>query len=255
MSTKFLTLLLVLLPLWALSQRDTIMYSTEQQNREELTKNKWYAKYFLKEEAPVNHFWKFNFSDYIKWRPSIGLETRLGDQSTLLLDVNVDVSGIFGKNVYYRKDEDLGVMYEHLSNIALNTNIEYRNFITLKRRERKGNYIQGFSASYVAFGFHGTFNSAKETLSIEGADFAVLQNGDDPVRTDKSEFNLLALDPVINGHYVEATFKYGIHRRIGNIGYVDVFAGFGVGKSNLFDFIYLKPLLGFEIGFAFAKIK
>ena len=255
MNKKKFTLLFVLLPILVFSQTDTVLYSTEQKTREKLTKNKWYAKYFLKEEAPVKRFWKMNFSDYMKGRPSIALETRFSDQSTLLFDVNVDISGVLGKNVYYRYEEDWYVMGEHLFNIALNTSVEYSNYITLNRREKKGLYVQGFSASYVAFGVHGTFNSANEIVTIEGAEFAVLQNGDDPVRTDKEGFKLLALDPVINGHYLEATFKYGIHRRIGNIGYVDAFAGLGLGKSNLFDFIYLKPLLGFEIGFAFAKYK
>jgi hypothetical protein len=182
----------------------------------------------------TGHLWKINIVDIGFLKPNLGYEQ--------LITGPLTIEGYFSygaASVGFVKD---GV-YSFLHNSSVELEQQFKYYYNLRSRERSGKKIYGFSANYVS------------------SSLWYSQNDDMAFTTDSTSFP--------NVKRYNLGFKYGIQRRIGNLAYVDVYAGVyycweeiistALSNQKVLNYNnYVYPVLGIKAGFAidsFANLK
>ncbi len=208
-----------------LYSQDTTSYSqgTLSQNDKQYDK---LLKYFIADRNEVRHLWKLNLYGSLLLEPTISYENRLGNKWSVILGLDL-----------YRLNPTVYDQY----GVKLLTNLRY--YHNIEKRDFKGKNTNGFSANYFAFGINTYLNNFQQINYNNEAEL-IYSFGDIGIPTS-------GILPTIN-------FAYGIQRRIGNIGYVDISTGLGFGRTfgtgSPQNYIII-PGIKFELGFAIKSLR
>lgn len=190
-------------------------------------KNQEYDKifsYFIADKEEIKTLLKINAVEWGQLQPSARMEFMLTPATTLEPSIVLKASNW--------SFED-GLQY------GLIGGFDYKVYYNKKRRERLGKSTNGFSANYFALGAYGIFTDYQKYI----------ENLFNQQRVKHAS-------PLIDDFYSGFNFelKYGLQRRIGNIGYVDVQAGAGYNVFNGFKGAPY-PILRIGIGFGVTSKK
>jgi hypothetical protein len=140
-----------------------------------------------------NHLWKFNLVDIGLLKPNVGYEHKLGNafsvEGYLSYGMNYNIYPLYPSNGTYGSNTEQVFEFEGL----------FKYYYNLKRRERLGKKTYGFRGNYVA------------------ASLWYNQFDDQSLKTDSTNTPSVQL--------INLGIKYGLQRRIGNIGYIEFFGG------------------------------
>ncbi len=176
--------------------------------------------------------WKINLVDLRLFMPNLGFEFRLAKNITSDSYVKF---GVGTRSVLY-DDGQSGFGLEGLTEMGFEQQFKY--YHNFKRRESHGRNTLGFSGNYLSLGFY--LNSNTHSYDWTYLDL-----------TNRRYENLSRLG---------LSFSYGLQRRFGDIGYVDVFGGiayeiyevpaesaFHLGQQSNQGFV---PIFGIRAGLA-----
>lgn len=178
----------------------------------------------LPEKKKIYTLIKFNAVDWGLLHPSIIVEQNMNGA------FNVEP---IVKLAYFDWTFEEGIHY------ALQAGIDFKYYYNNKRRLRLGKKTNGFVGNYFALGGKATLSDSKDYLS-----------------TLMKDQNIGFEEPLTGNifHIYSAEAKYGIQRRIGNVGYLDVQTGFRYIHVLQYG-QNVVPFLRIGIGFGLTKDK
>jgi hypothetical protein len=213
--------------------QDTLFVKQDTVNEDERQYSKL-LKYFLKDRNEVNHLWKLNLINSSILTPCIAYEQRLSKKWSFLIEWNNSLKKLYD-NQYFGGFSNDNIVYSTIIPIQL------RYYSNINKRSLKGKNTTGFSANYFSFGVTGYYSNILFPYFDDGTDAELILG-------NKYE---------IKGLVIAGNIGYGIQRRIGNIGYIDVSTGFGIGKainSNYKGNVIFIPGIKLELGFAVGSL-
>ncbi len=228
------------------SQSDTIMVS-EGKNHPEDDKYDTLYKMFVKDQEPeISHLWKINLVDLAILMPNLDLEQKLGklwsSDSYFKLGVELKPSSRASGSI-------LDTSGDPSTELELEQQFKY--YLNLIKHEKPGGKNHGFTGDYFSIGLFASCRGY--TYDFKDPSFP--------------DFTMSVSARMVT---YGAGIKYGLQRRIGNIGYFDVFAGMNyqvrevpekvvfIDKGNgYFEYRVRKagkqefmPMIGIRAGFA-----
>ena len=171
----------------------------------------------------TNHLWKINLAEIGVVKANIGYEHRLGKAWSVEGYLSI------GSNGYL----EFG---QYKTPASFEAEQLFKYYYNLNRRARLGKKTNGFSGNYIATSLCYT---------------------NDRIQVD---INNMSRTQVVNSYNIG--LKYGLQRRIGNFGYIDLFAGVYYRYQSIHyrgSFVdelpkeynhKIIPLIGLKIGFA-----
>jgi hypothetical protein len=157
--------------------------------------NKYYKIFIEDQEKEVKQLWKMNLIGFNVLSPNCGLELKLGKKWSS------DTYAKLGSDIEFQSDTDVIIGSKSFLVMELSQQIKY--YFNLQRREKLGKKTNGFTGNYFSLFFFAKINEYDYKELIE---------------TRKA---YASADIFLYG----AGLTYGLQRRIGNIGYFEVFAG------------------------------
>lgn len=178
-------------------------------------------KYFLVEKEEVKRLWKANMVEWAQFHPSISFEQNLGYWSSFELDFLIEPA----YKKYNDKEFEFILLNSELllsdieakyTNIQLN--LEYRCYITKKRRERLGKTTNGFSGSFLFVGGGIAFDDKRTNNPISQEHNRTASNKVEIIENTMQNYY---------GYDFSYNFKSGLgyQRRLGKIGYIELKCG------------------------------
>jgi hypothetical protein len=197
-------------------------------------------KFFVEnKETETKHLWKMNLVDIALFKPNIVYEQRLAKlwsvEGYIRYGYGSGIGTINGKLI---------TSEHHSSNATIEFEQLFKYYYNLNRRERRGKKTNGFSGNYFASSIW--INEYRDPL----------------LETDSTSSS--GVDNKNIG------IKYGIQRRIGNLGYIEIYAGIyyrwetihqslknaspGTYNNDYNDFNNMvMPRIGIKAGFAIGS--
>jgi hypothetical protein len=208
------------------AQTDTIYIAKTDTVFASIEHDRMYRFFVQNRGTETNHLWKLNLVDVCVMRLNVGYENKLGKKWSVEGYLSYGVRDIY----------ELGQRFYP----SLEAEQLFKFYYNLNRRERLGKKTYGFSGNYFAtslwYEYYTTPGSVK-----------------DPPDYNQSVYNY------------NMGIKYGLQRRIGNFGYIDLFAGIYYRYQFVqYDIINFQvtdelpdeykhtivPVLGLKVGFA-----
>lgn len=211
------------------SQTDTLTV-TEKESAVDIDKYERVYKLFIEDrDREIKHLWKLSLTGFALFYPEISFEQSLGKKWTCETGV--------GFGTPYPLLSYTGWKYIGEVNFIAGTHIDqgFKFLYNTERRERLGKRTNGFSANYFAVVFSGSYEA---------------------IWMDQYEGDTWKISGGI---------QYGLQRRLGNIGYIEGFAGIRMSYlETTSNYIYsygmenepfIEPYMGFKAGFAISSFK
>jgi hypothetical protein len=222
----YITLLYLICSQLSIAQDDSIIVSTGMKDSIDMKYDRIYKLFIQDKSHDVRHLWKVNLAQLGFESLNMGYEQKIGknwSNETYLL-ASYSIDRL-GHNLYY---------------YGINLNDQIKYYYNLGRRQRLGKNINAFGGDY--FGIGGSFG-------LYYFDTSSLVYHTNP-------------DNYLNTSY-QAYIRYGLQRRIGNIGFFEVYAGINYWYYKLYKDIPVKqdlisPEIGLKLGFAiesFSNLK
>lgn len=207
----------------ALSQTSSMVYSEDTTQIIESEYDRLY-RLFLSDKKRIYTIIKINATDWGQLMPSIVVEQNMNHSYNF--EVGMRLSAFDWS-------------FENGINYAFTSTLDFKYYYNYKRREKRGRKTNGFSGNYFALG--GALTVSDYNTFME---------------TEMLKHNIHFASPLNPKIYNiwSADLKYGIQRRLGAIGYIDVQAGFRyINYINYGE--NLLPILRVGIGFGLTKEK
>ena len=207
------------------SQNDTILQGEGQVTQSDEKYDRVYKLFVEDRDREIKHLWKLNLVDIGLLQPNIGFEQKIFRSISTETYLGIGRLGWYGLEGFEFQSE-----FEQ----------QFKYYYNLKSRESKGKRINGFSGNY---------------FSVAGfASYTVEQN-EKPVRTQTDYFTGYSTGPKVFTLKYGVILKYGLQRRIGNIGYFDICAGVRFYEfENTFEYENYYPDSG-QAWMPFIKIR
>jgi hypothetical protein len=185
--------------------------------------NRVYQLFIANQNRVVNHLWKLNLvSGSFLENQSLGFEQKISKSITT-------ESSLIG-NI---------LNYTNWRYIYFGVSQDVKYYYNLDRRERLGKRTNGISGNYISVG--GFFYNSPNRYTLNGVAYYPPDNS-----ISASRYGL--------------SMRYGMQRRIGNIGYIDLSLGLEVFKPYHLGFydnkkIGFRPKVGIRAGFAIDSFR
>ena len=221
-----------------LAQEDTIIY--ENISNDSIDKYDRIYKLFIQDKKEVKHLWKINLLDFRMVEPNVGFEKKIGKKFSFDSYVNFD--NLPGFNYVY----------------SISGQFDLKYYYNIPKRDQKGKNTNGFSANYFGIGLNGTHNTYLEPNTnpylSQNTLYPYLGHGYTFNEYDTYKYQGLSIK-----------LKYGIQRRIGNIGYFEPYISYRflvwhnyLECDNYFNIpleVYFPFEMRIKVGFAIDSFK
>lgn len=233
-----ITLLSLICYIPVFAQQDSQINSEETISRNDYKMDRLYRLFIEDKYKEVNHLWKINLVGFNPLKPNISYEQR----------INKFMSNECGTE-YYALISSRKLL---ASRISISDQVRF--YYNLGRRSRKGKRTSGFTGNYISL--IGMFSYTSEAINH----YTSSTNPDGKPRMYR----------IYKSYSVG--INYGLQRRIGNIGFVDMYCGIRYG-STILDYVQTEYAtsdppqnfpqtstgfnfnLGVRIGFAWDSFK
>ncbi|MGD2033416.1 MAG: hypothetical protein PVF73_00050 [Bacteroidales bacterium] len=219
------------------SQKDTVFIIRTDTVFVPEKKDLYYKSFLQGREKEVKHLWKLNLTDLVLVKPNIGLEWKIGRS------FSSDTYLAYGFDFYPS-------FFEGSGGTAADIRQQFKYYYNFKRRERMGKRVNGFSGNYVSVILFGN-------NSIDGYEI-VNQGNNISVSSYRINYGI--------------GLRYGLQRRIGNMGYIEPYIGINYQISDVEDSMSsitnypgpysetyrvreFKPCIGLKAGFAISSVR
>ena len=212
------------------SQNDTIFQEEGQVIQSDEKYDRVYKLFIEDRDREIKHLWKVDLVNLSLLIPNIGIEHKIGKNFSS--DTYLK-GGFLNASTYY-----FNIDHFYQINLGIGVRQMFKYYYNLKRRERLAKRTNGFSGNYLAVSFNASYTKYNIYTSNYYSDITLYYTT----------------------NYGVGIF-YGIQRRIGNIGYIEGFAGMSVNRNIIsindkFEHQSLDNFsLGIKAGFAIDSFK
>jgi len=196
---KLCYIILLILSLNTVAQTDTIVITKTDtvfvQEKQDLM-YKFFVENRVKE---TNHLWKLSFIDLALVKPNVGYEHRLGRSWSV---EGFASAGNIGNVELEFEGSGIVPQLMDISAFVMEIEQQFKYYYNLTRRKKLGKRADGFRGNYLASSFWYKYSTRPST-------------------NDYHSYS----EHLSRGYQYNAGIKYGLQRRIGNIGYLDFYVG------------------------------
>lgn len=200
-------------------QNDTVVISEEKIDFTALDKYDEIYRLFIEENKEAKHLWKFNLMSGI----SVEYEQKIG--KSLSIDNSISFNNIF---LYYPSSLYPLIIKNLIIIPSPALYIDIKLYYNLNKRRNEGKRVNNFSGNYFSIGFY--------------------------TGSSNYEYKMPFLKPIYYSGKFGLTIKYGLQRRIGNVGFFEPYIGILLPIDS-YSQTNITPILGLKGGFAIESFK
>jgi hypothetical protein len=232
-------ILLVIINQAAISQKDSILVTKGEKDSIDMKYDRIYKLIVQDKNHDVKHLWKINLALFSLSSLNVGYQQNIGTNWTIETFLFAGFGSKWSRERSLFGEFGSNISALTLSSLQFGLNEKLKFYYDLSRRKNLGKITNGYSGNYFALGGYLGYQAFPEPFMDTQFDYK-----NDP--------------PFI---YYSAYMHYGIQRRIGSLGFFELFAGIRYDylySSNELSYPYNKGFMpdgGFKFGFAIESLK